>query len=61
MIFRMECQQKKHWQESPYMQGKKIIPYEPIGNNIDSIIDDYDKCFEGRNIYAGAKLLRERF
>lgn len=56
----MECPNQKNWRESPYMQGKTIVPREPNPNvTIEEIIEDYDLCFEGRNVYEGAKLLKE--
>ena len=56
----MDCPKKRDWRESPYMQGKPLIPREPQPcDSIERIIEDYDLCFEGRNIHNGAKLFKE--
>ncbi|MBI5398888.1 deoxyhypusine synthase family protein [Candidatus Woesearchaeota archaeon] len=46
------------WKESPYMQGREIVPVHwKKGSTIEDIISNLEAtCFEARNVAAGARL-----
>ncbi|MEW5896346.1 MAG: deoxyhypusine synthase family protein [Nanoarchaeota archaeon] len=54
------CPGAEKWRESQFMQGQAIEPVRwRRGSTISDLVNNFgNTCFEARNVYAGAKLLK---